>query len=900
MTKNLILDSVQDLKQEYDVTIAFDIIFMENWMALLGVVHPMIYSETMEIFSRTRDELVQKMTSLIERIKSKSGVRKVSMVYVDGEKAINHLSGVADILQVKLEQSTPYRHNSLVEPYVRDMRNGQRANLGEYPFLTTTMVSKLAWKQSVQNFNYLPNEFTGAYLPIQVINKNQTYKTPVRFGRIVYVHNPDTTRGPEYPRRIPAVIVGYQESSKNSLVKLPGKSNILLRGGLVPIPEKDAVNIFLQFGNDVSLSAESDIWNDLDEDEQHVQIVHETGEFERYVPYKNALDDVEEKFTDTHLVNFMDVGTKLQTITGSSPLDGINRDGTEFLVYLTQSNETKNLQLKNTEVMEVVLVGISLEDQEYEQDLKAKSKIRGEIGKRAAGKLELFKLLKRYNAMEPCHVPWNKRHLVVPSSLLHTEKKDSNGDVVENKGRLVALGNKRQEIIEMLEKFSPTVNFGTILLVLNLILIGDLDYAVVDVSSAYVQSPIVRETYVHINKKVTQLMVEVDPRVSKYVRKDGSLDMKLIKSLYGLEESSKLWQKFLTKTLVDMGYKVHPLDEGFFYKDELVNGKLKRILIIAYVDDLLIAGNRGQLESFIDSFGSKFDIKFSAISPEVIEFLKIKIKRDAKDKSFQLSQPGYISSLVEGAGVTGTRDMPHIRSKLLDTSPSPLLDNPTEFRSAVMGAVYASRVRLDVKATLCYLTTKSQSPTQRDMENVKILLEYLNSTKDFALRIKPERVQISATADASWGSHTDGKSTTGMTVTFGGAGNAPLICKSTKQKAVAQSTATSELIATTAAVEEALWVKQMLKPLGYDMNDPIVVENDNRSTQALLTKGPSSSGRLKWVDVKSFWVREHMESGEIKLSYTPSLDLLSDGLTKPLDRKLFFKFRARILNFVSN
>ena len=886
---------VKNLDKAYNVTVAFDIVFMSGWMTLVAVTHPMIYVDSMEIKNKTQTELLDAMEIMINKISSYAGVNKVTRIYTDGERAIDHLTSASAYLQRRMEQSVAKKHNSMVEPYIRQLRNGHRANLGEYPFNPTMMTSKLAWQHSVDVFNYLPNKFCGHFLPIQVMHKQEKYKTPVRFGRIVYVENPDTAIGPEYPRHIPAVIVGFQHHSKATKVLIPKSSRVLLRGELKPIPEEDGPKLFLECGNPTSLADQSDPWLDMDEEEDNILIVHHTGQFEPLVSSQEV--EREESGTE-YLVNFMEMANHLEGIAEQTSLASIEHDAIEFLAGLTQDEEVRKLNLTNPEIFEVVFVGLTLEDKEFEKELKEKSTLHGEEGKKAAGKLELFKLLKKYPTMEAQKVPYSKRHLSVPASLIYTDKVDSNGKKTELKARFIALGNKRQDVIEMLEKFSPTTNFATIILVLNIILIEKMDYMTVDVSSAYIQSSIERETYVRVNKKVAQLIVEVQPETKRFLNQDGTMDLKLLRALYGLEEAGRLWNKFLTKALLDLGFQIHPMDICFFYKDDVINGKKHRMILITYVDDFLVGGHKTQLMEFSKKFGEKCDIKSSEISPEVFEFLKIKIRHDKKDGSFKLSQPGYIESLVNKNGITGKSDMPHSKNKLLDKSDSEPYEDPTGYRSAVMGAMYAARVRPEIKATLCYLTPKCQSPTKRDMENARMLLEYLNATKDFELRLKPTDTRVYGSADASWGTHVDGKSTSGYTATFGGKDNAPTVSKSKKQTGVtANSTAVSELKAVAAAVEEALWLREMLKPLGYDMSQPTVVENDNKSCISLHTKGPSSSGRTKWVNIKTFWVRDHLEKGDIKLAYTPSLQLLADGLTKPLDKALFEIFRARILNF---
>ena len=41
---------------------------------------------------------------------------------------------------------------------------------------------------------------------------------------------------------------------------------------------------------------------------------------------------------------------------------------------------------------------------------------------------------------------------------------------------------------------------------------------------------------------------------------------------------------------------------------------------------------------------------------------------------------------------------------------------------------------------------------------------------------------------------------------------------------------------------------------------------------------------------------EFLQKGRINLKYVPSLKLLADGLTKPLGRNAFERWRGRILN----
>jgi hypothetical protein len=233
--------------------------------------------------------------------------------------------------------------------------------------------------------------------------------------------------------------------------------------------------------------------------------------------------------------------------------------------------------------------------------------------------------------------------------------------------------------------------------------------------------------------------------------------------------------------------------------------------------------------------------------------------------------------------------------KLFTEVEDSILVDVTDFRSKVMELNYLSKIRPDIKVALGYLATKIQEPTMGDFAKLERVRKYIYGSKEFKMRIKPvDNIQVYASADASFGPYKDGKSTTGLVLTVG-CPNAPVLARTTKQKSVANSSTAAELIAFSSTLEEVLWIMELLNELGFKQ-DAIQIEQDNSSTMRLIEKGPSSSGRTKWINIKHFWVSEHLAKGDIKLKYVPSLDLLADGLTKPLGRKAFFKWRARVLN----
>ena len=68
---------------------------------------------------------------------------------------------------------------------------------------------------------------------------------------------------------------------------------------------------------------------------------------------------------------------------------------------------------------------------------------------------------------------------------------------------------------------------------------------------------------------------------------------------------------------------------------------------------------------------------------------------------------------------------------------------------------------------------------------------------------------------------------------------------------------------------------------GYTVDAPSPLQMDNQSS-INVSKNPEHHGRMKHLDLRTFWLRDTVEAGRIKPSYIPTADMLADCLTKPL------------------
>ena len=118
----------------------------------------------------------------------------------------------------------------------------------------------------------------------------------------------------------------------------------------------------------------------------------------------------------------------------------------------------------------------------------------------------------------------------------------------------------------------------------------------------------------------------------------------------------------------------------------------------------------------------------------------------------------------------------------------------------------------------------------------------------------------------------------------------PLISwKSWKQPTVALSSCEAEYIALAAAVQEGMYLTQMMKYIG-EVSGPVLIFEDNQGTIA-LSKNPFNQPRLKHIDIRYHFVRSAQNAGKIIIKYCPTADMVADVMTKPVTKFKLQKFK---------
>ena len=119
----------------------------------------------------------------------------------------------------------------------------------------------------------------------------------------------------------------------------------------------------------------------------------------------------------------------------------------------------------------------------------------------------------------------------------------------------------------------------------------------------------------------------------------------------------------------------------------------------------------------------------------------------------------------------------------------------------------------------------------------------------------------------------------------------PITWQSKRQPTVALSTCEAELIGQTQATKEAVWLRNLLRELGQEQVNATVIFGDNQGAIALSKNPHGYHGRSKHIDIQHKFVTEKVSDGTIDVQWTDTSQMVADGLTKPLSKEAFIRFR---------
>ena len=424
-------------------------------------------------------------------------------------------------------------------------------------------------------------------------------------------------------------------------------------------------------------------------------------------------------------------------------------------------------------------------------------------------------------------------------------------------------------------------------------------------------------TYVRIDDAYAEWYYE-----KYHVELDRSLYLPAQHALQGHPESPRLWEQYITNILRTKLNLVSTTHERSIYSGTYEGHK---ILVTRQVDDIAVAAPTLEIaQNIIRIIGESVHIegndlltKFNGVDVEQTRHY-IRLHCEPYIDTI-LSKHGWDTPLDHSPG--SMEPIPASMFKQVDDGYGPLEHTPEftalatkhgfKFRTVIGELMYAYVIcRLDIGYAITKLSQFAHAPDDIHYQCLKRLCLYLRSTKTWGLiywrqsplEILPfgtfqplpyhsseaptklpefpssqNPIQLIGYVDASHATDLKTRrSVTGFVLTLSGAA----ICYRSKiQTSVATSSTESEFIAAVSASKTTLYLRSVLKELGFEQEYPTPMYEDNEAAINMINASKPTV-RSRHIDIQHFAIQEWKIRGAIIFIHIAGLINIADAMTK--------------------
>ncbi|CAH2089057.1 unnamed protein product [Euphydryas editha] len=453
---------------------------------------------------------------------------------------------------------------------------------------------------------------------------------------------------------------------------------------------------------------------------------------------------------------------------------------------------------------------------------------------------------------------------IIKCKWVYKLKTDSVGSLIRYKARLVARGFTQRKGIDYSETFSPVVRHSTMRVLFCIANELDMDIEHVDVTTAFLHGNLEEQIF-------------MEQPVGFETDKDKVC--LLNKSIYGLRQSSRIWNCKVNSVLTSNGYSQSQCEPCVYLKKT----ESDLTIIALYVDDFYIFSScKSEKTKLINLLKSEFECKHLG---SIQNCLGISVRRDRKRGLLILNQSEYIKKLLTRFGMQSCKSVstPMEVNCKFNTKCDTLSENNCPYRELIGGLMYLSVcTRPDISYALSQLSQFNTAFTKDHWLAAKRILRYLSGTTDYGLvYVKTGNLDISVYADADWANDlTDRKSYSGFVVKLGGS---TVNWESRKQRCVALSSTEAEYLAIGDACKELCFVRNFMNEI-FGKQFVCKVYSDNQSALRLLEVKEYCHRKTKHIDIRYHFVKDLIKNNNVITEYMSTEHMIADVLTKPLGR----------------
>ena len=389
----------------------------------------------------------------------------------------------------------------------------------------------------------------------------------------------------------------------------------------------------------------------------------------------------------------------------------------------------------------------------------------------------------------------------------------------------------------------------------------------------------------------------------------------LLLPLYGLRQAGRCFYDTYSDVFEKFGAKSFLKEPGVW---RCVKGD-RSFICVAFVDDWIFDGDDTLIEEFIKFAGSTFTIKETPIANDkTFLLLGMELKYTVVQSRLQLkiTADRIAKTLLEKYKVQYPKDVSAPGHKLhqqlaSDDRSKPLTrEGTTRYQSAVGALMFlSSTCRPDLAHSAGALAIKMGQPTNNASKALDHTLNYLSFTisainRKYDLIFRQvenvsfpdfrnkQNVKLISYVDAN---HQSPRSTSGYVFIWDGC----LIDWSSKRQRLTQLSSTgAEWDALAHCTANALYMRDFMAFIGYNMSNSIKTAEDNtgvlRWAQELY-RGQFS--RRKHIDLRTFFINDAVRYKIIKVLPVSTSYQYADPMTKSLDYKSHENMFKKLLNF---
>ncbi|UYV71420.1 hypothetical protein LAZ67_8003120 [Cordylochernes scorpioides] len=203
-------------------------------------------------------------------------------------------------------------------------------------------------------------------------------------------------------------------------------------------------------------------------------------------------------------------------------------------------------------------------------------------------------------------------------------KTESDGTIQRFKARLVAKGYSQIKNVDYFDTFSPVVRYDSLRILLSHAASERMFFKQFDVKTAF------------LNGELEELVYLEQPE--GYKRDDNSC-YRLHKSLYGLKQSSRNWNKKFTNFLNSHNFKTSDADPCIF----IGTHNDSNVILALYVDDgIILSKDKEAIAIIMDELEHAFDITSGSVN----FFVGLQIEQSEDRASIFIHQSSYIHKIL--------------------------------------------------------------------------------------------------------------------------------------------------------------------------------------------------------------------------------------------------------------